>query len=546
MSYQALARKWRPRQFSEVIGQGHVVNALKNALDSDRVHHAFLFTGTRGIGKTTIARLFAKALNCEQGVSSEPCGTCSACTSIDEGRFIDLLEVDAASRTKVEDTRELLENVQYVPTTGRFKIYLIDEVHMLSGHSFNALLKTLEEPPEHVKFLLATTDPQKLPVTVLSRCLQFHLKPISIDKISLQLKTIADQESLTTDASATRLLAMMAGGSMRDGLSLLDQAAAFGDGQVSASNVQAMLGTLNNAQFVEIFKALADQDAAQLLQQVHQLAENGIDFSSALDQLIEQMSHLILQQHVPAALDAKQLREEWHAEMAERFTIELLQLYYQIALQGKKDIALAPDLRAGFEVLMLRLLAFTPNSAESSQQNRGPDSSPSVRPAVKKTASVAQENNPRQGMAAGAQTSSASGAASTSDGFPTTNQQWECLIPKLSLKGLSREFAMHLSLSQSSDQKIKFNLDPIYENLHSEQRVAELSEQLSKHTGTPVELAVELSRGDQPSPAVRKAKHESDSKQQAIKTVYNDPNVQELVDRFDATIIDSTIQSNKR
>lgn len=539
MSYQALARKWRPRQFAEVIGQGHVVNALKNALDLDRVHHAFLFTGTRGIGKTTIARIFAKALNCEHGVSSEPCGSCSACTSIDQGRFIDLIEVDAASRTKVDDTRELLDNVQYVPTMGRFKVYLIDEVHMLSGHSFNALLKTLEEPPEHVKFLLATTDPQKLPVTVLSRCLQFHLKPISIDKISAQLKSIADQESLSTEAKATRLLAMMASGSMRDGLSLLDQAAAFGNGEVTASNIESMLGTLGSEQFNQIFEALADQDAIQLLKLVHQLANDGIDFLSVLDQLIEQLSHLILQQHVPEALDAKQLREPWHANMAKRFSVELLQLYYQIALEGKKDVSLAPDLRTGFEVLMLRLLAFTPHQPESGKPPPADKNTTIRQPAVVKSA-------PKQPVeSAVAQVDIVVVNNATSAAIPQNNPQWEALIPALSLKGLVREVAMHLSLNKTTDSKLSFNLDPTFENLYSSERVKELSEVISTHFKQVLEVIVEIKSGEQISPAVKHARQEAEKRQQQVKAVYNDPNVQQLVDRFDATIIDSTIQSKQ-
>ena len=358
MSYQVLARKWRPKSFETLAGQEHVLRALANALDQNRLHHAYLFTGTRGVGKTTIARIIAKALNCEKGISSTPCGKCSACTEIDEGRFIDLIEVDAASRTKVEDTRELLDNVQYAPTRGRFKIYLIDEVHMLSGHSFNALLKTLEEPPEHVKFLLATTDPQKLPITVLSRCLQFHLKNVTIQQIEDHLSYILNEEKIKFEEEALLHIARGASGSMRDALSLLDQAIAYGNGEVKTSEVAQMLGTIEQDALTPLFEALSNNDGNALLEHVRHLAHNSIDFNQALEQLLSTLHQVAIAQTAPDALNPLLIDKNMIEDFAKRFNKEDVQLFYQIALTGRKDLPLAPDAQTGFEMLMLRMLSF--------------------------------------------------------------------------------------------------------------------------------------------------------------------------------------------
>ncbi|USE34224.1 DNA polymerase III subunit gamma/tau [Endozoicomonas sp. SCSIO W0465] len=363
MSYQVLARKWRPRSFKELVGQSHVLQALVNALDQDRLHHAYLFTGTRGVGKTTIARIFARCLNCEQGVSSTPCGQCSACKEIDDGRFVDLIEVDAASRTKVEDTRELLDNVQYAPTRGRYKVYLIDEVHMLSAHSFNALLKTLEEPPPHVKFLLATTDPQKLPVTILSRCLQFSLKNMTPERIVGHLENILGQEQVACDVAALWQLARAADGSMRDALSLTDQAIAFGNGRVSEAEVGAMLGTIDQGQVMKMVMALSTADAAHILSSVSSLAEHSPDYLAVLDDMLSLLHRVAIAQAVPDAVDNSQGDREQVIELASSMTAEDVQLYYQIGLVGKKDLPLAPDPRGGFEMALLRMLAFRPDGA---------------------------------------------------------------------------------------------------------------------------------------------------------------------------------------
>lgn len=370
MSYQVLARKWRPRSFREMVGQTHVLKALINALDSGRLHHAYLFTGTRGVGKTTIARIMARCLNCEQGVSSSPCGECSICREIDEGRFVDLIEVDAASKTKVEDTRELLDNVQYMPSRGRYKVYLIDEVHMLSTSSFNALLKTLEEPPAHVKFLLATTDPQKLPATVLSRCLQFSLKNMPPEFIVEHLSHVLTAEQIAFEEQALWLLGRAADGSMRDAMSLTDQAVAFGQGRVLAEDVRAMLGTLDQGQVFGVLQALLAGDAAALLQGVRQLAELGPDWMSLLGELLGVLHRTSVAQVLPDAVDNGQGDREQILQLAQSLTPEETQFYYQVALHGRRDLPLAPDARDGFEMVMLRMLAFRPVSLPGAPRAR--------------------------------------------------------------------------------------------------------------------------------------------------------------------------------
>ncbi|WP_409523026.1 DNA polymerase III subunit gamma/tau [Nitrincola sp. MINF-07-Sa-05] len=364
MSYQVLARKWRPRRFTEMVGQEHVLKALVNALDDGRLHHAYLFTGTRGVGKTSIARLFAKSLNCEVGISSEPCGKCTACLEIAEGRFVDLIEVDAASRTKVEDTRELLENVQYAPTHGRFKIYLIDEVHMLSGHSFNALLKTLEEPPPHIKFLLATTDPQKLPVTILSRCLQFNLKNMIPQRIVDHLAHVLTEESIPYDEPSLWLLARSAEGSMRDALSLTDQAIAFGGGQVNETDVRAMLGTIDHRLVYRILEGLADHDPHAVIETLAELSRFSPDYQMLLGDIVSLLHRIALAQMLPDAIDNSLGDKEQLLSLASRLRAEEVQLYYQIGLVGRKDMPYVPDAREGLEMVLLRMLAFRPASVQ--------------------------------------------------------------------------------------------------------------------------------------------------------------------------------------
>ena len=386
MSYTVLARKWRPKNFAELVGQAHVMQALSNALDSNRLHHAYLFTGTRGVGKTTIARIFSKALNCQEGISSTPCGVCDTCRAIDEGRFIDLIEVDAASRTKVDDTREILDNVQFAPTQGRYKVYLIDEVHMLSKSSFNALLKTLEEPPEHVKFLLATTDPHKLPSTVLSRCLQFNLMRLTQTQIQGHLAHILEQESLPFEPSALALVAKSADGSARDALSLLDQAIAYGAGEIRFEQVQTMLGLVDQQYTVAILQALADESPQQVKEVIQQLAAMGVDYAALLAQLIETLHALSYSQVLGGVSDATLLPAEVITDLSQQLSADRVQLLYQIALLSKQDMQLAPDIRIGFEMALMRMLAFQPEgSAVLSDSDDSSDGSvkPSSRVAVK-------------------------------------------------------------------------------------------------------------------------------------------------------------------
>lgn len=411
MSYQVLARKWRPQTFHELVGQSHVKQALVNALTQNRLHHAYLFTGTRGVGKTTIARIFAKSLNCDKGISAEPCGQCSSCTDIEAGRYIDLLEIDAASRTKVEDTREILDNVQYAPTRGRYKVYLIDEVHMLSKHSFNALLKTLEEPPEHVKFLLATTDPQKLPVTILSRCLQFNLNALSQSEIHDQLAHVLNQEQLSFDDKSLSILAKAADGSMRDALSLTDQAIAQTNGNINHQAVQTMLGLMDTHYSQTMLAAVLCQDGDALLAEVKAVVSRNPNFVALLDDLIA-LTHLIqLVQLVPSAAALDETNRDFIEQVAQTTDAQQMQVYYQLLLNGKKDLQWAPDAKLGFEMIMLRLLAFQPTqfaqsqTPTNSQQQVKPSGAGALRDILKKSSAQREQ-------AASEQTSTAVNQAS--------------------------------------------------------------------------------------------------------------------------------------
>ncbi len=403
MSYQVLARKWRPRSFREMVGQTHVLKALINALDNQRLHHAYLFTGTRGVGKTTIARIIAKCLNCETGVSSTPCGECSVCREIDEGRFVDLIEVDAASRTKVEDTRELLDNVQYAPSRGRYKVYLIDEVHMLSSHSFNALLKTLEEPPPHVKFLLATTDPQKLPVTILSRCLQFSLKNMPPERVVEHLTHVLGVENVPFEDDALWLLGRAADGSMRDAMSLTDQAIAFGEGKVLAADVRAMLGTLDHGQVYGVLQALLEGDARALLEAVRHLAEQGPDWAGVLAEILNVLHRVAIAQALPEAVDNGQGDRDRVLALAQALPAEDVQFYYQMGLIGRRDLPLAPDPRSGFEMVLLRMLAFRPAGSDDAPRTQlktlgiSPATADSKPAAVADTAAIVGSSTPSAG-----------------------------------------------------------------------------------------------------------------------------------------------------
>ncbi len=495
MSYLVLARKWRPRSFEELVGQDHVRRALTNALDSGRIHHAFLFTGTRGVGKTTIARIFAKALNCEKGVTSQPCGECSACRDIDAGRFVDLLEVDAASRTKVDDTRELLDNVQYAPARGRYKVYLIDEVHMLSTHSFNALLKTLEEPPPHVKFLLATTDPQKLPVTVLSRCLQFHLRRLPLQQIQERLTMISEAEKVEFEPAALRAVARGAEGSMRDALSLLDQVLAFGGGRVLEAEVRSLLGTLDRRHVEAILGALASNDGNELMSCVQQLDERAPDYDQALGELAAAIQRMALLQALPDLRGEDEEQDIALAALAVRFSPEDLQLLYQIAIMARRDLDFAPDARGGFEMALLRMLAFRP---------AGSSVAPAVSPAtVPQTGAKPSRGTARTGVSSAAPVSVTrdratpvreAPAASATSQVPAPPGDWATIVPALGLQGPASQLAAHCLLAGRIRDVVRLRLDPAGESFNRPKIVERLAQALSQYFGQAIRLEISVGR----------------------------------------------------
>jgi DNA polymerase-3 subunit gamma/tau len=517
MSYLVLARKWRPRTFAELVGQQHVQQALVNALDSGRIHHAFLFTGTRGVGKTTIARILAKSLNCERGVSSKPCGECGACREIDEGRFVDLIEVDAASRTKVDDTRELLDNVQYAPTRGRYKVYLIDEVHMLSIHSFNALLKTLEEPPPHVKFLLATTDPQKVPVTVLSRCLQFNLKRLPAPLIAGRLQHILQAEGVAAEPAAIGLLARAADGSLRDALSLLDQILAFGAGKVTEADTRAMLGTVDRQQVVGVVERLAAQDARGLLDSIAAIDEFAPDYSQLLDEMAALLQKVALRQAIPDLAEDEDYAAELLQRLAATMAAEDLQLYYQMAILGRRDLPLAPDPRIGAEMTLLRMLAFRPQEPTARQQPMpGGDR---TRPAAA---------TPKGPAAAPPTTSQAS--------------DWPDMLASLDLQGAARQLASHCRLVERSGDRFRFLLDARAETLRTRQLEDRFAQALAHQTGAPVRLEFEVAAEAGDTPARREEQARDERLEQARFALESDPNVQAMRDRFGAVIQPESIK----
>jgi DNA polymerase-3 subunit gamma/tau len=522
MSYLVLARKWRPRSFDELVGQDHVRRALTNALDSGRIHHAFLFTGTRGVGKTTIARIFAKSLNCERGVSSKPCGVCGACRDIDAGRFVDLLEVDAASRTKVDDTRELLDNVQYAPARGRCKVYLIDEVHMLSTHSFNALLKTLEEPPPHVKFLLATTDPQKLPVTVLSRCLQFHLRRLPLGQIQERLAEISKAENVEFETAALRAIARSAEGSMRDALSLLDQVLAFGGGRVMEDEVRALLGTLDRRHVEAILNALAANDGAALMACVAQLDERAPDYDQALGELAASIQRMALLQALPDLRGEDEEQDVLLAGLATRFSPEDLQLLYQIAIMARRDLDFAPDARGGFEMALLRMLAFRPETAGSAPVAPA-SSSGARRPAAGAAPPVAP--------ARGAPAASASTAG-----------DWPAIVAQLGLVGTSAQLAAHCTLVWRKGDIVRLRLDRAGEDFRRPQVEQRLAQALEKYYGAAVRLEIAVSDGVEVTPARLQAQAADERQKAAEQSIETDANVRALREIFGATVVPGSVK----
>lgn len=578
MAYLALARKWRPKAFSEVVGQSHVVQALSNALDSGRVHHAFLFTGTRGVGKTTLARIFAKSLNCESGTSAEPCQQCGTCTAVDEGRYVDLIEIDAASRTKVDDTRELLETVQYAPTSGKFKVYLIDEVHMLSGHSFNALLKTLEEPPEHVKFLFATTDPQKLPVTVLSRCLQFNLRAMRPEQVENQLVKILGNEGIEFDQAALHAIARAADGSMRDGLSLLDQAIAQGGGDVRLTDVESMLGTIKAEHTEAILTALASQNVDQALAVVGEMADNAVDFSVALDDVLMQLYYVSLAQISPGSLAATDANSALITKVAQDLSPETIQLFYQIGLISKRDIPLAPSLRVGFEMALLRMLAFEPVDTESA----GADSVPVVAPHTSVAASPESaaptateavsapppaQVRPSPAAAQAVQKTRAAPAppiapapmpqAETATPIPEIesapaptaiavtlagNNEWGELVEQTNLIGLPKELAMNCACKRLADDKIQLSLAPKLQHLLKPERLDNIQEAVRAVLNSPVEVMLDVEDSDKETPAECLARLGHEQFEQTKESIKNDPGVKAIMSEFGATLNEDSIK----
>jgi DNA polymerase-3 subunit gamma/tau len=519
MSYLALARKWRPRSFAELVGQEHVRQALGNALTQGRVHHAFLFTGTRGVGKTTIARILSKCLNCDTGVTATPCGVCSSCKEIDEGRFVDLIEVDAASRTKVDDTRELLENVQYSPTRGRYKVYLIDEVHMLSTHSFNALLKTLEEPPPHVKFLLATTDPQKLPVTVLSRCLQFNLKRLPVALISEHLAKVLGNEKIEFDAPALRLVAQAADGSMRDALSLLDQLIAFGGGKVDEAGARGMLGTIDRDHVTRLARALASGDAAQLIDTARALEEFSPDYGQVLDDLSALLTRVALQQLVSGYEGDELFDPALLKELAAAISAEDIQLYYQTAILGRRDLPFAPDPRTGFEMTLVRMLAFRPPGAA--------------------------------GLSAG--TTTAGGRAAPVAGTPLPSAvtspvvrppsagaidpvQWSRVIGDLDVSGAARQLATNCALLEHSGTLIRLALDRAGATLATTSNKERLTQALAKYLGGHVKLEFVEGAAAVETPSQHGERRSAEALDAARRVLEEDPTVREMKSRFGATL----------
>ena len=520
-TYTALARKWRPKAFTELVGQDHVRQALVNALTSGRVHHAFLFTGTRGVGKTTIARILAKCLNCEAGVSATPCGQCASCREIDAGRFVDLIEVDAASRTKVDDTREILDNVQFAPTRGRYKVYLIDEVHMLSTHSFNALLKTLEEPPPHVKFLLATTDPQKLPVTVLSRCLQFNLKRIPVAQIAAHLREVLEREGIEFEPAGVALVAQAADGSMRDALSLLDQLLAFGGGRAGQAEARAMLGTVARDHVVQLAERLAAGDAAELLRFARSLEQWAPDYAQLLDELAALLTRVALRQVVSDYEGDELYAGELIARLAGALGAEDVQLYYQTAIIGRRDLPLAPDPRTGFEMTLLRMVAFRPYAGGAAAPQAGAAAEPAAARTAERRADVD------------------AGAAAAPSG------EWAALLAQLDLQGAARQLANHCVLLGREGARVKLALDPRSRALRTASLEEKLAQALSRHFGEPVrlEFASAAQSGETPAQAEqRAAREQAEAARQAFES---DPGVQGFRERFGAEVIPETVRPVK-
>jgi len=534
MTYEVLARRLRPSRFSELIGQDQTVRALANALDSGRLHHAYLFTGTRGVGKTTVARILAKCLNCEKGITSDPCGSCSACAEIKENRFMDLIEVDAASRTGVDDTRELLENAQYLPSRGRFKVYLIDEVHMLSTASFNALLKTLEEPPEHIKFLLATTDPKKVPVTVLSRCLQFQLRNLSSDSITNYLQKVLDDEGVGYEIPAIEVIAKNAQGSARDALSLTDQAIAFGDGSISHENVVDLLGVVGRDEVNAMLEALESGSSQRVFQFSAELAERNTSFSELLKGMIESLHEMAVKISLGKSID-------------KTFSAEELQLYYQIALVGLRDINIVPDERSGFEMTLLRMLSFSPHPDSKVTQRRSQeDDYDSVEPASSpsnesENLTLSESSTPviesKDQLDDSGDSSLSEEAISNNEGVVVAeNVNWAAKIDAMDLGGISRMIAENSIVTKWEMPTVELRLDQNHDTLLSSQLENEISEALSKLEGVELSLSFEVGLVTVETVAKLNQRLEEERQARAEAAINSDPKVSGILDEFEGEI----------
>ncbi len=550
MSYQVLARRWRPKSFETLVGQPHVVRALTNALEQQRLHHAYLFTGTRGVGKTTLARILAKSLNCETGITSKPCGVCNACTEIDKGRFIDLIEVDAASNTQVDAMRELLENAQYAPTVGRFKVYIIDEVHMLSKSAFNAMLKTLEEPPAHVKFILATTDPQKVPVTVLSRCLQFNLRQMASTTIADYLQNVLKTENIAFEPNAINLISRAAAGSMRDALSLTDQAIAYGNQTVNEAEVRSMLGAIDQTYLFEIINALLANDGAGLIEKAKQMEARSLSFEAALNDLANLLHQIAIAQTVPSSIAPDLPERALLLDLAQKLPAETLQLYYQIALLGRRDIGLAPDEYAGFTMSLLRMLAFAPSEKLQSDkiQTLKPASEPAKAP-IQQADAPKIEPKPAQEDALQAAVSLDTGHAPSSP-VETSREKsesklfdgnWRSLVEQNLKLGLARALAQNCELLTYDENSMTLRVAESQKHLVSASYQDKLSSAINEYFGKKIRLNFEVS-GEVNTPAMQKSTEKAVVQSSAEAAIMNDDFVQALMQNFDAQIIPNTIK----
>jgi len=540
-----LARKWRPKSFAQLAGQEHVVRALSNALMQNRLHHAYLFTGTRGVGKTTIARIFAKSLNCLTGITATPCGECSACREIDSGRFVDLIELDAASNTQVDNMRELLESALYAPTSGRFKVYIIDEVHMLSKSAFNAMLKTLEEPPGHVKFILATTDPQKIPVTVLSRCLQFNLKQLPPALIAAHLQQVLEQEQISFEPAAINLIARVAQGSMRDALSLMDQAIAFSAGKVEEATVRTMLGAIDQGYLFDLLVTLRAQDGAALLAIADNMAARSLAFDAALQELAVLLHRIALAQTVPQAIADDEPERARLLELAQAFTPEEVQLFYQIAIHGRDEIDLAPDEYAGFTMALLRMLAFAPARGGSQPTMVA---SASAQPSARPVATIAGKTAPagKSGVApaASAPVNHASeDGASDSKAASAGQPDWGILLTQLNVQGMAQQLAKNCVLQSFLDGRITLCLSQEHKHLQANKMATEkLQAALSDYFAKPIKLNIVLGKTESATPAVVEQQAKQFKQQLASGSIAQDNFVREAQSELGASLITESIK----